>query len=69
MIYPKFLQPGSQILVISPSDGNSEPLAESRITMAANKFEKEDILYYREKIFSTVKRVEVQIIETGRGNS
>ena len=40
MIYPKFLQPGSQILVISPSDGNSEPLAESRITMAANKFEK-----------------------------
>lgn len=43
MIYPKFLQPGSQILVISPSDGNSEPLAESRITMAANKFEKKRV--------------------------
>lgn len=40
MIYPKFLRSGSQILVISPSDGNPEPIAEARIAMAADKFEK-----------------------------
>lgn len=40
MIYPKFLRSGSRILVISPSDGNSESIDRLRISMATDKFKK-----------------------------